>query len=276
MQTFNAILSAVFDLLLGWAGPAAPFLDIVVWSVAGGIVALLVYKLISNQAGIERAKNGIKVHLLEIRLFQDDILGVLASTGKILLKNALYLGHNVLPMLVMFVPMMALGVQLVAHHGAAPLPPGSTAYLTLTLDREAAPDLKSTDVRLEVPPGVTLAAQVPAPHEVVFKLTDLAEGDHVLVLHLGTGPDAERLEKRLAVGGEPRKVPVLRTKGWEGFLYPAEAPPPAGSACKDLRLPYPASDLSPLPGGEGGVILTFFVLSLAAGIALKGVFGVTL
>ena len=39
---------------------------------------------------------------------------------------------------------------------------------------------------------------------------------------------------------------------------------------------YPDSDLGWMPGGEGGVLATFFLVSILAGLALKGVFGVTL
>jgi hypothetical protein len=279
MNTFNSILSNVFDVLLGWFGGASGWIDIMFWSILGGIVALLVYKSVSNQKGIEKAKNDIKVHLLEIRLFQDDIIGVLASTGKILVKNALYIGHNIVPMLVMFVPMMAILFQLEAHYAMAPMPEGSTAFLVVELDRDAAPDLATTEVSLAVPAGVTLAAQVPAPDEIVFMLTDLSEGDHVLTLNLGD----EQVEKRLAVGGENRKVPYMLTKSWEGYLYPGEGGLESDSAVYSATLQagnggpaYPSLDLGAMPGGEGGVLLTFFIVSIAAGLALKGVFGVTL
>lgn len=272
MNTFNAITSKLFDLLFGWFGSASAWIDITLWSVGGGIVALLVYKWVSNQKGIEKAKHDIKVHLLEIRLFQDDLLGVVTSTGKILYKNALYIGHNILPMLVMFVPMMAILFQLEAHYALAPIEPGSTVYMTVTLDRDTAPDLSTRDVRLDVPDGVRVLAHVPAPNEVVFQLAVEAEGDHTLTLHLGD----EAVTKRLAVGGDPRKVPYMRTKSWEGYLYPGEEGLPAESACWEVKTPYPSLDLGAMPGGEGGVLMTFFVLSIVAGLALKGVFGVTL
>ena len=100
MNRFNAVTSALFDPLLAPFGDEHAWFDLVFWSVLGGIVALIVYKFASNQAGIARAKNAIKVHLLEIRLFKDDIAAVLGATARILLENALYLGHNILPMLV--------------------------------------------------------------------------------------------------------------------------------------------------------------------------------
>ena len=92
MNRFNAITTALFDPLLAPFGDEHAWFDLIFWSVAGGIVALIVYKYVSNQAGIQRAKNAIKVHLLEIRLFKDDIAVVLGATARILLKNALYLG----------------------------------------------------------------------------------------------------------------------------------------------------------------------------------------
>src|SRR4029450_9344821 len=106
--------------------------------VLAGIVALLVYKRVSNQSGIARAKNGIAVHLLEVRLFRDDLVGVLVSTAKALGQNALYLGHNLLPMIVMFVPMMAIVVQLVAHYALAPVPLGSCELFSVRCDRAGA------------------------------------------------------------------------------------------------------------------------------------------
>ena len=114
MNVFNAAMSAVFDVLLAPFGHRWVGFDLVVWPVLAGIVALLVYKRLSNQAGIARAKKGIVVNLLEVMLFRDDLLGVLRSTARAMGKNLVYLGHNLLPMAVMLVPMTAIMVQLVA------------------------------------------------------------------------------------------------------------------------------------------------------------------
>ena len=60
MATFNRVASALFDRLLAPFGAApgwAPWLDLLLWSALSGVVALLVYKLVSNQRGIARTKN---------------------------------------------------------------------------------------------------------------------------------------------------------------------------------------------------------------------------
>jgi hypothetical protein len=273
MNAFNAVASRLFDVVLAPFGHRQAWFDLLVWPVLAGVVALLVYKRISNQSGIARAKNGIAVHLLEVRLFRDDLVGVLVSTAKALGQNALYLLHNVVPMVVMFIPMMAIVVQLVSHYALAPVPVGSVELLTVRLD-PAAVTVKPTDLRLELPDGMALDAPPvrTADGEVVWRVRAVAEGDHVLEIHAGD----QVIEKRVAVGGAPRKVPVMRTKSWEALLYPAEAGLPAASPLYSITLPYPDRKLAFFPSGESGILIWFFVASLAAGVLLKGRFGVTL
>jgi hypothetical protein len=272
VTTLNSISSAVFDVLLAPFGHGPAWFDLLIWPIVGGILALVVYKYASNQAGIERAKARIRVHLYEIRLFRHDPLVVLGSTGKILLRNVLYLGHNLLPMAVMLVPMLAVLAQLEANYAFAPSAVGTVELLEVKLDPKQG--LSPRELRLDLPPGVALDAPPvrTAEGEAFWRLRAEAPGDHVLSLHAGD----ETLTKTWSVGGENRKVPVMRTKGWEGFLYPGEAPLPRSSAVETVSLSYPDRDLGLLPDGELGILATFFGVSLIAGFALKGVFGVTL
>ena len=271
MNAFDTAVSAVFDVILAPFGHRQAWFDLLLWPVLAGIVALLVYKRISNQEGIARAKNGISVHLLEVMLYRHDLIGVLVSTAKALGQNFLYLTHNLLPMIVMFVPMMAIVVQLVSHYGLDPVPVGSVELMSVRLDPSM--HAKPSDVRLDLPPGVALdAPPVRTPDgEVVWRLRAVAEGDHVLRISVGN----QTLEKGFAVGGPPRKVPVLRTKGWEQVLYPAEHPIPKDSPLYEVDLKYPDRPLRFFPDGESGILIWFFIASLAAGFALKGRFGVT-
>ena len=107
MNSFNAISSAVFDVVLAPFGHGPAWFDLVFWSVLCGVIALVVYKYISNQDAIARIKDRIKVNLLDIRLFRHDPLVVLAATGRVFGANFIYIGHNLLPMVVLMVPMLA-------------------------------------------------------------------------------------------------------------------------------------------------------------------------
>jgi hypothetical protein len=272
VSTFNSVLGSVFDVLLAPFGHRQAWFDLLVWPVLAGIVALLVYKKVSNQAGIARAKNNIVVNLLEVMLYRDDLAGVLRSTARAMWSNLAYLGHNVVPMLVMFVPMMAILVQIVSHYALDPVPVGAVELVEARVD--PASGVKATDVRLELPQGIALDAPPvrTADGMIVWRVRAEAPGDHVLRIHAGD----RTIEKGFAVGGDPRKVPVMRTKSWEGLLYPAEPGMPEDSPLYSVELEYPSRPLAFFPDGEGGLLLWFFVASLGAGFLLKNRFGVTL
>lgn len=264
--------SAVFDWLMAPFGHGPAWFDLVLWPVLGGVLALAVYKRLSNQKGIERTKNRIASHLYEIRLFGHDPLVVLASTGKIFVQNTVYLGHNLIPLAVLLVPMLAVLAQLEANYAFDPVPVGSVDLLRVQLDPKV--EVAPKDVRLELPAGVALdAPPVRTPDgEIFWRLRAESPGDHVLRIGIGD----ETLTKTWAVGGGHRKIPVKRTKTWEAFLYPGEPALSRSSAAHTISLTYPERELALLPSGEVGILVTFFGLSLAAGFALKGRFGVTL
>ncbi len=273
MRAFNAISTTIFDVILAPLGHRWPAFDLVLWPVLAGIVALLVYKKVSNQKGISAAKNAITVHLLEVLLFKDDLGVVLSSTAKALWKNLVYVGHNILPMVVMFAPMTAILVQLVSQYAYAPLSLDDRPVLVAKLDAEVG-GVSPRDLTLTLPPGVELDAGPvrTADGEVAWRLKPTAEGDFALTVQAGGSSET----KSLSVGGPPRKVSVLRTKSWEALLYPAEPVPEASSPIYSLTLQHPQRDISPLPSGEGGILLWFFGFSLLAGFLLKDRFGVTL
>jgi len=272
MKTYNDISSAIFGFLMAPFGYEFAAFDLLLWPVVMGVVALQVYKYVSNQGAIARVKSQITMHLLEIRLFSHDILQVLKSTVKIVGKNAIYLGHNMLPMVVMMAPMVALMVQLVAHYAYAPSPPGAVELLQLKLAPEAG--VSAADVTLELPKGVSLdAPMVSTPDGQAFwRLRADAPGDHVLKVNVA----GETYEKGWAVGGDARQIPVKRLRTWEALLYPGEAAIPAAAPIVSLEMEMHTRPLAWFPEGEFGILMWALVLSLVAGFALKGVFGVTI
>ena len=82
MQTFNAATSRLFDLILAPFGHRAMWFDLLLWPILAGVVALLIYKAVSNQAGIAADKRRMMVHLLEVVLYRENVLGVLVSTAR--------------------------------------------------------------------------------------------------------------------------------------------------------------------------------------------------
>lgn len=272
MQTFNATFNAIFDLVLAPFGHEHAVFDLLLWPVLMGVLAIAIYKVVSNQKGLARVKSQISMRLLEIRLFSHDILQVLRSTGMILIKNAVYLGNHMVPMAVMLVPFVVILAQLVANYAYDPSPTGSVELLHVRLDPDAG--VPARDVSLALPEGVALDAPPvhTADHQVFYRLRADAPGDHVLALSVA----GEVYEKGWAVGGSARKVPLKRLRGLEAILYPGEEALPADGPLLSIELATHSRSLGPLPAGELGIVLWTLALSLAAGFAVKGVFGVTI
>jgi len=272
MQTFNAVSNAVFDPLLAPFGHERAAFDLLLWPALMGVLAIAIYKIVSNQKALARVKSQISMRLLEIRLFSHDIGQVLRSTGVILAKNVLYLGNHMVPMAVMLVPFVVILAQLVANYAYDPAPEGAVELLHVRLDPDAG--ISARDVDLSLPEGVVLDAPPvhTADHQAFYRLRAERPGDHVLALSVG----GEIYEKGWAVGGEARKVPSRRVRGLEAILYPAEPALPAKGPLLSIDLVLHPRSLDPLPAGELGIVLWTLVLSLAAGFAVKGLFGVTI
>jgi hypothetical protein len=237
MATWNALSSAVFDRLLAPFGHGPAWFDLVVWSAVAGVFALLVYKAVSDQRGIARAKARIQVHLYEIRLFRHDPLAVLASTGRVLLRNVAYLGHNLLPMAVLLVPMLAVLAQLEAHYAFAPVPVGSVDLLRVRLD-PAAP-VPAREVRLELPDGVALDAPPvrTADGEIFWRLRAEAPGDHLLALRVATRRSprpgrwaARPARSRSSAPRAGRRSSTRASRRWRGARRSTRSPSPTPSA----------------------------------------------
>lgn len=272
MSTYQTIANGIFDFVLAPFGHDWFWFDLLIWPIVMGVGALQVYKYVSNQKAIAAVKRQISMHLLEIRLFRDDIAQVLTSTAKIVAKNVLYIGHNLVPLLVMIVPMVLLMVQLVSHYAYSPSDVGAVEVLRLKLDPDG--PVSPKDVSLKVPEGVTLDAPRvrTADGQVFWRLRADRAGDHVLAIDVG----GERYEKGWAVGGDARKIPVKRLRSLEALLYPGEAPIPSGSPVVSIELAGDTRSLTGMPDGEGGILLWAMVVSMVAGVALKDAFGVTL
>jgi hypothetical protein len=272
MQTFNRIANAVFDPLVAPFGHAHPLFDLLLWPGIMGVLAMAVYKAVSNQKALARVKSQISMRLLEIRLFSHDILQVLRSTGMILAKNVVYLGNHMLPMVIMLGPFVVILAQLVANYAYDPSPPESVELLHVQLDPDAG--VSPRDAELALPPGIALEAGpvATADHQVFWRLRAEQPGDHVLRVSIA----GTEYEKGWAVGGDARKVPLRRLRGLEAILYPGEPALPGDGPVLAIELGVHPRALGPLPAGELGIVLWTFVLSLVAGFAVKGLFGVTL
>jgi len=273
MSFLNAVLRRVFDLILLPFQGLPPIVGVAVVSAVGGIGALMVYKLTSNQEALARVKDQIAASFFEIRLFNDDMFAILRAQWDLLRNNLRYMGLNLVPMAWMIVPFFLVIAQLQFHYGYEGLTPGRTALLSVALEEETA---TRPEIALELPEGLRLdspAVWSPALGEVAWRIVPEREGQY----ELGLTVSGEKLTKSLRVDTRPVRRSPARLRGTflNQLLYPAETPLPADSAVHSINISYPEAEIDALFFSTHWMVV-FLVLSIAFAWLMRKRLGVTL
>lgn len=272
------ILSAItraFDVILTPFSRLHPWVGLVVVSVVTGVVMLLIFGKTSNQKKIAETKDKLKAYVMEMWIFRNDTRVMLSSIGSVARSNLQYLRHSLRPIVFLIVPVIIIMVQLGIRYQNEPFMPGQDSVVTLKFRDGVLPS--ETPVELVGQMGarpVSLPLRVDATGEVQWLLSPRLPGQHMISFAVG---GSEVVTKTVSVGPE-RSIGVLsevraRAGTWDAFLYPGEKPIPRDSVVESITLDYPQRRLL-LLGLNVNWLLAFFVVSVAAGFALKGVFGI--
>jgi uncharacterized membrane protein (DUF106 family) len=270
MYSINLALAKAFDFLLKPFSGLPPIWGLSVISIITGIVMVIIFKHTSNQAAIRKAKDKIGAYFLEVRLFKDDLGLMLDAQKRILRTNLTYMKYSVIPMLVMFVPVVLILIQLGIRYDRRPLRPGESAIVKLKfsepIDKLAVSVEPGGGLQLETP-----LLHIPEEREIDVRVGALEEGEHQLTIVSDNRPLAIPLIVSDGVQrlySEYRKVSFSST-----FLAPGQQPLPSDSQIESIKIVLPKQDLIIL-GLNIHWLLFFFIVSLVAGYSLKGLFKV--
>ena len=269
MQFVHNIIGAGVDFLLQALHAVPPLWPLCLFAILTGVFMLFVFRYTSNQPGIKRAKDRIKAHLLELRLFKDDLRVIFSAQKHILRYNAIYIGHAVKPMLVMIVPVALLLIQLDSWFWHRPLQPGETAMVTAQV-RPPARNLLD-QAALKADPGLvveTLPLRMPDTGEVAWRIRAQEPGVYRLPVDIG----GHRVSKSVVVADTLVRLSPRRagTRFWDLVFNPGEQPLPEDAVVASIEVQYPTRSIA-LFGWELHWLVVFFVLSMVSGFALKGV-----
>ncbi|RPJ86359.1 MAG: hypothetical protein EHM18_06635 [Acidobacteria bacterium] len=272
MDFANRMSTGLFNLLVWPLAPLPPVWALTVISVFAGAVMVWIFGRVSRQERIRSVKDRIRGNLFGVRLYQHEIGVVFRLQKQIMADTARYMGLSVAPMLVILIPMSLIVVQLNLHFASRPLRPGEQAIVRISV---ADPTVLARPISLrgggsfvvETPP-----VRIASANEAAWRIRAVQPGHHSLKVRIGD----QEVEKALDIGNDWRAVSTLRTANWvDSFLYPSEPR-------LDPRVGINAVEVSyrPLPLEVLGLsvdwLVFFFIISVIAGFALKGVFGVQL
>ena len=193
----NRLTTAVFD---GWSWIVQafpPVIQICVLALPVTAFALLIFRLVSNQDAIRDAKDKIKAHLLELRLFQDDLAVAVRTQGQIFRYSFVYLRAALLPAAVMFIPVLLIIFQVEARYAWRSLQPGGSAILTATFDDEIAVD--ELQVNLSLPAQLvqeTPALRITETNQILWRIRAIEPGVYLVKGAIGT----QEFERRIVAG----------------------------------------------------------------------------
>ena len=252
--------------------PLEPVWQGVLWGIPVALLALLIYRIASNQSEISRTKNGIKANLLALRLFRDDLGVVLRTQGQIFRLVGRYLRLGLVPLAILLIPVVVLLVQIEARFAYRAIPVGRPALLAVTVDDSFQPSgvdaviTTSKGMRLETP-----ALRLDSEQRILWRIAPEWPGGHPVTIRLDN-----REVVRTVWAGDSRPellVPsVYRTGDLRSLGSPGEAAIDVDSAVSAISVEYEAAEN--LFAGLSPASWAMFVSSLVFGFALRRPLGV--
>lgn len=271
--TLMNILGRIFDVLLYPFKGLHPVVGLIAISIVTGVVMLVIFGKTTNQAALRRVKGLIVASIIEIWLFKDRPGLMLGAAGRIMRHDLSYLRYSLAALAFVIVPVLLIMVQLGVRYSHRPLHPSEEVMVVAKLDGGVS--AAGSDLALVAPDGleiVTPALRIEDDGEINWRIRAEKPGTYDLVLK-ASGFEAT---KQVVVENSFMSLAPIRSKAmsWDFFLYPAEKPLPKESPLKSIKLSYPQPPLGVFWALFPVWLWIFFVVSLAAGFALKGVFRV--
>jgi uncharacterized membrane protein (DUF106 family) len=262
------------DILLAPFAHLHPIIGLLVVSAVTGVVMLFIFGKTSNQKMIAATKDKLKAYIMEMWIFRNSPGVMLRAIGNVVRYNIQYLRHSLRPIVFLIVPVLFIMVQLGIRYAHEPLKPGETVVVTVAL----AQGVRATDadVSLEAPDGLTVVSpplRINETGEIEWEL----RADRCGTRSIGIVTPRGRIDKVVVAGDDLGTVRFASLKPragtWDAFLYPAEPPIPRDSIVKSVDVHYREKQ-GLLFGLTFNWLWIFFVASLVAGFAFKGVLGI--
>ena len=271
-----SLFAKIFDVILMPFRSMHPVIGLLVVSIITGIVMLLIFGKTSNQKAIRRSKGLLKAYIAEIWLFRDDLAQMMLAIVRVLANTGRYFLHSLRPLIFILIPVLIIMIMLGVRYELRPFTPGEEATVTVHVDDLAW--ARGDAIVLVASDGIEIASpplRIQQLGEIDWRIRMTAAGDQQLTVRTPAG----EVTKRIPVQAERGPLaPMAAARGKalsEAYLlFPVEPPLQAAGGIHEIRIKeWPTRDLSVFGLGVHWLIV-FFVISMVAGFAVKGAFGV--
>src|SRR5437899_7132188 len=108
MTGFLALVNHMFDILVWPFRSLHPFYSLTVFSLLTTVFTLIVFRYASDQPAMRRVKDRLQAHVLEVRLFPDQLPVVLWAYSRLLAGVLIYLRHSLKPLALLILPLLLI------------------------------------------------------------------------------------------------------------------------------------------------------------------------
>lgn len=272
MYVLGQIFTKIFDVVVAPFGGGVHSFVLIFLSALTGVGMIFLFKAVSNQEAVKASRDKFKARILEMRIYQDDIVLINKALWAALGTNLTYLRASLVPIVVLFACVVPVFIQLDERFGRRHLEPGEKILLTVTLDD----GVNWRDLALDLSPSAGLAVDsrpvhVKSEHRVYWRLRVDQPGLHQVDI------TANGSNYRLPVHAEKTNASIGHTRGassfWNPFLFPALPKIPKGSILDWVSLEYPSVEY-PLLWWDTHWLWVFVFYSLVGALVFKFVFGI--
>lgn len=263
-------ITRLFDILLMPFGDhrSAALIGI---SLLSGVAMIYIFKATSNQSEIKRARDLFKARILEMRLYQDDLVLIFKALWGAIASNGVYLKVSLKPILVLVAFVVLIFIQLDARYGVAPLQSGDTALLTVELADGA--DVMSVPTSIHTDDGLSVQAvpvRVPSERTIHWRLHVDNKGDHTVRIQAYEGT----YDLPVTAAWSNDTIGRSRTRSAaNAFLHPGLPPLPGNAPIAAVHLTYPGRDYS-LFGWQTHWLIVFIICSFVGALIPKFLFNI--
>jgi hypothetical protein len=239
------------------------------------LCALAIYKYTSNQKGIKKVKERIKAHFVEIWLFIDDPILILKAQAGIFSHAIRYLAYALIPLAIMFLPVLTLLINCEYRYHYRPFQPGEVFLLKLRFSEHVFE--RRDAVNFELPPSLELTAPPlrlqdkdesgKEFHEIDYRLKVNEKGNHTVKLSVN---EKKQIEVRIFADGShnARLNPVEAIGFPTTFWHPGTGSLKTNDCIEKIEVQYPQVRMS-FFGWEIYWVWPFLILMFIFAFALK-------
>ena len=265
MTRLLSLIDKVFDFSFRLMRPLPTLAVLAVFSVFTAVISLLAVRWTSDQKAIRRVKYQMGAHVLEVRLFPDQLRVVLRAYLTLFGNTLLYLRYALVPLLVLSVPLLFLFAQLEAHFGRAPVEPGHDFLVRATFQTVDSP----AGAVLRLPPGLVQSAppvHIPSEREVDWRVKAEQPGTYNIHLVL----QGSEFSKRVVAESGLARIVSDRDRGglWQQIVNPGEPPLPRAGLVEQIEIQYPLRVFH-FRTWKIEWLVPYLALTLAAALLLK-------